>query len=74
MGLDIRLPIGMMFTLLGLLLGGYGLLTGCSHELYASSLGININLVWGAVLLGFGLIMLGFAVRTARSRSSQTGE
>jgi hypothetical protein len=57
MGLDIRLPIGTMFTLLGLLLTGNGLLTRDS-KIYDHSLGININLWWGLVLLAFGLLML----------------
>ena len=64
MGLDIRLPIGMMFTLLGLLLGGYGLFTGTDATLYKPSLGINVNLWWGLVLLAFGGVMLFFALRS----------
>ena len=57
MGLDIRLPIGMMFSLLGGLLTVYGLCTGSDADLYRSSLGINVNLWWGIVLLIFGQIM-----------------
>jgi len=57
MGLDIRYPIGMMFTLLGLILLGTGFITGGDAAIYRSSLGININLIWGAVLLIFGLLM-----------------
>ena len=57
MGLDIRTPIGLMFAILGALLVGYGLLTAGS-DLYQRSLGMNINLVWGAVLLAFGCAML----------------
>ena len=37
---------------------GYGLVTAASAELYQRSLGININLVWGLVLLVFGAVML----------------
>jgi hypothetical protein len=62
MGLDIRLPIGMMFSLIGLLLTITGLLTNSDTAMYQRSLGININLVWGLVLLVFGLLMLGFAL------------
>ena len=58
MGLDIRWSIGLMFTLIGALLVIYGLATGANTELYKSSLGININLIWGAVLLVFGILML----------------
>jgi hypothetical protein len=57
MGLDIRTPIGMMFALFGVLLAGYGLMTSGS-VMYQRSLGININLAWGVVLLVFGLVML----------------
>ena len=58
MGLDLRLPIGLYFTLLGIMLGAYGLITGADTGMYLRSLGININLGWGAVLLVFGLAML----------------
>ncbi|HEY5346328.1 MAG TPA: hypothetical protein VIK62_08300 [Verrucomicrobiae bacterium] len=54
MGLDIRWPIGLMFTLIGALLAGFGLVKGSESV----SLGININLIWGAVLLVFGVLML----------------
>ena len=57
MGLDIRMPIGLMFSIFGVLLLGYGLLTRGS-EIYQRSLGLNINLEWGAVLLAFGVVML----------------
>jgi hypothetical protein len=54
MGLDIRWPIGLMFTLIGLLLTGYGVVKAAA----SMSLGININLIWGIVLLVFGAAML----------------
>ena len=57
MGLDIRTPIGLMFSIFGVLLVGYGLATGGS-DIYQRSLGTNINLEWGAVLLLFGAAML----------------
>ena len=59
MGLDIRWPIGIMFSLIGALLVIEGLTTGPS----AKSLNININLVWGIVLLVFGALMLLGAAR-----------
>ena len=65
MGLDIRWPIGLMFTLIGALLSIYGLVTGSNTALYQSSLGININLIWGAVLLIFGIAMLVGAIKGA---------
>jgi hypothetical protein len=63
MGLDIRLPIGMMFTLIGALLGIYGLVTGTDTSMYVGSLGLNVNLWWGLVLFIFGAVMLFFALR-----------
>ena len=54
-------------TLLGLMLGVTGLLTKSDTEMYARSLGININLIWGAVLFVFGVLMLIAALR-ARKR------
>ncbi len=56
MGLDIRLPIGGFFTLLGFALSLYGLLG--NKAIYERSLGINVNLEWGLVLLLFGIIMV----------------
>ena len=63
MGLDIRLPIGGLFTVLGLLLAGYGLVT--DKALYERSLGINVNLEWGLVMLVFGVIMVVLGRRDA---------
>ena len=54
--MDLRLPIGIIFTLYGLILSGYGLVTKGS-VMYDKSLGINVNLIWGIVLLVFGLFM-----------------
>jgi hypothetical protein len=58
MNFDLRLPIGIIFSLYGVLLTGYGLMTSGAKELYERSLGININLGWGLVLLAFGVAML----------------
>ena len=66
MNLDLRLPIGLMFTAYGVMLTGYGLLS--DKAIYARSLGINMNLRWGVVLLAFGLVMLGLAMRASRRR------
>ncbi len=57
MGLDIRLPLGLLFVVTGGMMTVYGLFTHGS-AIYQKSLGIDINLVWGLVLLGFGMIML----------------
>jgi len=57
MGLDIRMPLGMLFLCTGGLMAGYGLFTRGS-AIYEKSLYLNINLIWGLVLLLFGLSML----------------
>ena len=56
MGLDLRLPIGILFSAIALVLIGYGLIS--DPAIYARSLGLNVNLGWGCVLLVFGLSML----------------
>ncbi|HET6957583.1 MAG TPA: hypothetical protein VFI56_13405 [Vicinamibacterales bacterium] len=61
MGLDVRLPVGVMFAIMGALLVGYGLFG--DQTIYARSLGINVNLWWGGVLLATGLIFLALAAR-----------
>jgi uncharacterized membrane protein HdeD (DUF308 family) len=63
MGLDIRWPIGLMFSLVGLLMTIYGFATRGNAEMYRRSLDININLIWGLVLLVFGGFMLFMAMR-----------
>ena len=64
MRLDVRFPIGGMFSILGALLTLYGFTS--DQAIYARSLGINVNLWWGLVLLAFGLVMLGLAVREVK--------
>jgi hypothetical protein len=67
MGFDIRLPIGALFTFLGILLTSYGALS--DRAMYARSLGININLAWGLVLLAFGASMLALWRRAYSART-----
>lgn len=57
MGLDLRLPIGALFLVIGLLLAGYGFL---------SSPGVPVDRWWGLVLVAFGALMLGLAYRGRR--------
>ena len=66
-GLDVRIPIGGLFTALGLLLGGYGWATAGDATTYARSQSVNINLWWGLVMLTFGLVLL-WAASRARAR------
>lgn len=63
--LDLRLPIGGLFTVLGVMLAGFGLATGSNTEMYVKSGGMNINLIWGVVMIVTGLIFLGLAKRGA---------
>ena len=60
MDLDLRIPIGLMFALVGAILTAFGMKTNGNVALYAKSLGINVNLWWGLVLLAFGLSMFLF--------------
>jgi hypothetical protein len=63
MGLDIRIPIGLMFQILGILMVIYGLLTKASPIYSQRSLGLNINLWWGGVILAFGIVMFALGRR-----------
>jgi hypothetical protein len=76
MRLDIRLPIGLLFAILGGLLAVFGLVTGFSSgALYERSLGININLWWGLVMLAFGIVMIVVGRRgTMDGRTDVDGE
>jgi hypothetical protein len=72
LGFDIRLPIGVMFVLFGPMLTGFGLVT--DPALYVRSLGINVNLWWGLVLLVSGLILLLLARLGKRSPASREND
>ncbi len=63
MNFDLRLPIGMLFSFYGVLLVLFGAF-GSNKAIYDASLGININLIWGLVLLVFGAAMLLFALKS----------
>jgi len=56
--IDIRFPIGLMFTILGVIITIFGLATTGQEAMYVKSLHININLVSGLVMLVFGIGML----------------
>jgi len=59
MGLDVRVPVGLMFAVMGVLLTAYGWLGDQSG--YAKSLGINIDLIWGIVLVAAAACLLALA-------------
>jgi hypothetical protein len=60
--MDLRLPIGLVFSIYGIILTIYGIVTN-GAAMYTKSLGINVNTSWGIVLLVFGSMMLLFALR-----------
>lgn len=73
MGLDIKIPIGLMFSLLGLILTIQGLVTMGNTELYQKSLNININLWLGLTLLVFGVLMLVFSKKKPEEKNAEQG-
>lgn len=64
---DIRIPIGLMFTIIGVIISIMGFITISDTEMYQKSLGINVNLFMGALMLVFGLVMLFFAFRKKKT-------
>ena len=57
-GMDIRAPIGGLFSVLGVMLAGYGLFASGSGGASDLSSGTNVNLWWGLTMLAFGIVML----------------
>jgi len=74
MGLDIRLPIGGMFFIVGLLLVIYGIATASDPSAYERSLYIDVNLWWGLAMLAFGAIFLVFGIRGGRAARQRYAE
>jgi H+/Cl- antiporter ClcA len=62
MQLDVRLPMGLLFLILGVILIVYGSLAD-SAMYVRHSLGQNINVTWGIIFAAFGTIMLFLARR-----------
>jgi hypothetical protein len=70
MNLDIRYPIGYLFLVVGAILVAYGLAS--DPAIYARhSLGLNINLWWGAIQVAFGAVMVALARRAASKRAGR---
>ena len=57
MGLDLRIPIGSLFLIIGLLLAGYGWTVS----------GVPVDRWWGLVMAAFGAVMLYLSRRGRRS-------
>ena len=64
-GMDIRAPIGGLFTLLGLMLAGYGLVAGSRTTSDVAPV-TNVNLWWGIVMVLFGIVMLVLSRRSVK--------
>lgn len=72
MQLDVRLPMGVMFLIIGVILVVYGLITWNNTALYAPSLNHNVNVWWGLFLAAFGALML-WLTRRAAERQEAAG-
>lgn len=57
MGLDIRVPLGLIFMIIGGIMGVFGATTHGDASLYERSLGVDLNLTWGSIMFVFGGIM-----------------
>ena len=64
---DIRIPIGLMFSVLGVLITIFGLVTKSDSSMYQRSLGINVNIIMGLVMLVFGLVMLFLSLKKKKA-------
>jgi hypothetical protein len=62
--MDVRLPIGGLFSVLGVIIAGYGVATAGNHEVYVRSLSVNVNLWWGIVMAVFGVTLIALAKRS----------
>ncbi len=71
MDMDIRIPIGLLFVILGFILAAFGIWSAADAVLYARALGRNVNLWTGLLMLAFGGIMLLFPLLAARKKRSQ---
>jgi hypothetical protein len=72
MPFDIRLPIGLLFLAIGVLVALYGLV-GDPATFSARAAGLNIDLVWGSVMAVFGAAMLLLTALARRKRGSPPG-
>ena len=73
MTFDVRLPIGLLFLLIGGIVAVCGL-TGDPAVFEAHSPGVNIDVVWGGFMAAFGAVMLGLALLARRKAAAVPGE
>jgi hypothetical protein len=57
MGLDIRIPLGLIFLIIGGIMATFGIFTHGDAAIYEKSLGVDLNLTWGLIMFVFGAIM-----------------
>lgn len=58
--LDLKIPLGCLLTFYGLVLTIYGIFTDPS--IYRKSLGIDVNIWWGLLMLVIGVFLLGLVI------------
>ncbi|MBN1183070.1 MAG: hypothetical protein JXB49_12325 [Bacteroidales bacterium] len=69
--IDIKIPIGLMFSILGVLLTVYGLFSMSNTTIYVKSFNINVNLWSGIFMIVFGGLMLLFSRRTKKNKENK---
>jgi len=62
---DLKIPLGSLLSFYGFILVLYGVFG--PRYIYEKSLGLNVNLIWGALILLIGGLFLGFAHFRRRS-------
>jgi hypothetical protein len=72
MSLDLRIPMGLLFSFMGVILTAFGLATRDNGELYAKSLGYDVNLWWGLALLVFGQVIFHLGRRRQNRARQET--
>jgi hypothetical protein len=63
--MDIRIPMGLMFAIIGGIIAVYGMV----DPAHSMSLDININLIWGSVMTLFGILMLALAMWAKKAKT-----
>ncbi len=55
--LDVRKPIGWLFTIYGVMLIGWGMIQPQITHVEGHTIDFNLNLIWGSLMLAFGILM-----------------
>jgi hypothetical protein len=67
--LDLRLPVGIFFLIIGAILT----ISGLVHPVMSAGPAVNLNLDWGIILLIFGALMAGFGAAAQRRGQTSGG-